>query len=112
MSQVLDMFSLKGHVALVTGASSGIGHHLAHTMAKAGAHVIVAARRADKLAMLVAELKAIGAKADAVSLDVTSQASVKACCDQIETIAGVADIIISNGHSSPFWRMLSCSRRR
>ncbi len=96
MSQVLDMFSLKGHVALVTGASSGIGHHLAHTMAKAGAHVIVAARRSDKLATLVAELKAIGAKADAVSLDVTSQASVKACFDQIEAIAGVADIIISN----------------
>lgn len=79
MSQVLDMFSLKGHVALVTGASSGIGHHLAHTTAKAGAHVIVAARRADKLAALVAELKAVGANADAVSLDVTSQASVKAC---------------------------------
>ena len=79
MSQVLDMFSLKGRVALVTGASSGIGYHLAHTMAKAGSHVIVAARRADKLATLVSELKATGAKADAVSLDVTSQASVKAC---------------------------------
>jgi len=96
VSHVLDIFSLKGHVALVTGASSGIGHHLAHTLARAGAHVIVAARRADKLAKLVAELKASGAIADAVSLDVTSQTSVKACFDQIETIAGVADIIISN----------------
>ncbi len=96
MSNGLEIFSLKGNVALVTGASSGIGEHLARTLARAGAHVIVAARRADKLASLVAELKATGAQADAVSLDVTSSSSIKACFDQIEHIAGAADIIISN----------------
>jgi tRNA-specific 2-thiouridylase len=49
VTQQLSMFSLEGHVALMTGASSGIGRHMAKTLARAGAHVIVAARRADKL---------------------------------------------------------------
>lgn len=91
-----SMFSLTGRTALVTGASSGIGRHMAHTLAQAGAHVIVAARRADKLQTLVEEIQVAGAQASAVSLDVTSAESVKACFDQIESLGLVADIIISN----------------
>jgi NAD(P)-dependent dehydrogenase (short-subunit alcohol dehydrogenase family) len=90
------LFSLTGRVALVTGASSGIGRHMANVLAQAGAHVIVAARRADKLQSLVEEIKANGAQASAVSLDVTSAESVKACFDQIEALGLVADIIVSN----------------
>ena len=90
------LFSLQGRTALVTGASSGIGRHMAKTLAQAGAHIIVAARRVDKLQALVDELKASGSQASAVSLDVTSADSVKACFDQIEALGLVADVIISN----------------
>jgi len=92
----LSMFGLAGRVALVTGASSGIGRHMAMTLAHAGAHVVVAARRTEKLQTLVDEINASGAQASAVSLDVTSAASVKSCFDQIETLGLVADVIISN----------------
>jgi len=91
-----SMFSLTGRTALVTGASSGIGRHMAYTLAQAGAHVIVAARRVEKLQTLVEEIQASGAQANAVSLDVTRAESVKACFDQIESLGLVADIIISN----------------
>ena len=77
------LFSLQGRTALVTGASSGIGRHMAKTLAQAGAHVIVAARRVDKLHTLVDEINASGSQATAVSLDVTSADSVNACFDQI-----------------------------
>ena len=90
------LFSLQGRTALVTGASSGIGRHMAKTLAQAGAHVIVAARRADKLQTLVDEIKISGSQATAVSLDVTNADSVKACFDQIEALGLVADVIISN----------------
>lgn len=92
----LSMFGLTGHVALVTGASSGIGRHMANTLARAGAHVVVAARRTDKLQTLVDELKASGAQACAVALDVTNADSIRACFDQIESLGLVADIVISN----------------
>jgi len=90
------LFSLAGKVALMTGASSGIGRHLAKTLAAAGAKVIVAARRVDKLEELVKEIQAMGAQAHAVALDVSNAESVRHCFDQIETLAGAADIIISN----------------
>lgn len=91
-----SLFSLSGRTALVTGASSGIGRHMAKTLAQAGATVIVAARRADKLQTLVEEIKASGAQACAVSLDVTSADSVKDCFDQIEALGLIADVIVSN----------------
>jgi NAD(P)-dependent dehydrogenase (short-subunit alcohol dehydrogenase family) len=69
---------------------------MAKTLAQAGAQVIVAARRVDKLQTLVDELKASGSNASAVSLDVTRAESVKACFDQIEALGLVADVIISN----------------
>lgn len=96
MSQVQSLFNLTGHTALVTGASSGIGRHMARTLAQAGAHVIVAARRIDKLQALVDELKASGAQASPVSLDVTQAESVKRCFEEIEALGLLADIIISN----------------
>jgi NAD(P)-dependent dehydrogenase (short-subunit alcohol dehydrogenase family) len=91
-----DLFRLNGHKALVTGASSGLGRHFAMTLAGAGAEVIVAARRADKLAALVKETAALGANAHAVSVDVTSEASVREAFDQIGNTIGTADIIVNN----------------
>ena len=91
------MFRLDGRRALVTGASSGLGRRFALTLAHAGAEVVVAARRADKLADLVAELESLSVRAFAVSLDVTDRASIAACFDEIERRAGgPADIVVNN----------------
>ena len=90
------LFSLEGKVALVTGASSGLGAHFAKTLAQAGAQVIVAARRADKLTQLVDEIRAQGGIATAQSLDVTDADSVQQALDAAEQTYGVVDILVNN----------------
>jgi len=83
---------LDGKRALVTGASSGFGAHFAQLLASAGAEVVLAARRTDKLQSLADSLRAQGAKVSAVALDVSSKDSVHACFEQI----GACDILINN----------------
>lgn len=70
---------LKGKTALVTGASGGLGAHFAELLAGAGAHVIVAARRAAALEALCERITAAGGKAEAVSLDVTEPEAITEC---------------------------------
>lgn len=89
-------FSLVGKRVLVTGASSGFGEHFARLCARSGAAVVVAARRTDRLQKLVADIKAEGANAIAVELDVRSRESVVACFDTIEKTGPVADVIVNN----------------
>jgi NAD(P)-dependent dehydrogenase (short-subunit alcohol dehydrogenase family) len=89
-------FDLTGKVALVTGASSGLGVHFARTLAAAGASVAIAARRADRLASLQAELQAAGTKAVAVELDVQSGDSITAAFVAAERALGPIDIVINN----------------
>jgi NAD(P)-dependent dehydrogenase (short-subunit alcohol dehydrogenase family) len=89
-------FDLTGKVALVTGASSGLGVHFARTLAAAGASVAIAARRADRLASLQAELQAAGAKAVAVELDVQSGDSITAAFAAAEQALGPIDIVVNN----------------
>lgn len=89
-------FDLSGKVALITGASSGLGVHFARTLASAGASVAVAARRADRLSSLQAELEQEGAKAIAVDLDVQSAASITAAFDSAERALGSVDIVVNN----------------
>ena len=91
-----SMFRLDGRLALVTGASSGLGRHFALVLARAGASVAVAARRADNLNALVDEIRSLGAAAHAVSLDVTDAASVTRCFDAIAERAGCPDILVNN----------------
>ena len=91
-----SMFRLDGRLALVTGASSGLGRHFALVLARAGASVAVAARRADNLNALVDEIRSLGAAAHAVSLDVTDAASVTRCFDAIAEHAGCPDILVNN----------------
>src|SRR5882762_2830389 len=90
------LFDLSGRVALVTGASSGLGAHFAQALGAAGAAVVVAARRADRLASLQAELTKAGIKAAAVDLDVQSGASIAATFDAGEQALGPIDIVVNN----------------
>ncbi len=91
-----SLFQLHGRIAVVTGASSGLGRHFAQVLAAAGASVVVAARRVDRLTDLVTQLREQGTPAHAVALDVTDAKSVQACFDQIEQLTGAPDIVISN----------------
>jgi NAD(P)-dependent dehydrogenase (short-subunit alcohol dehydrogenase family) len=91
-----SLFRLDGQVALVTGASSGLGWHFAKVLAGAGAHVVVAARRKQRLQGLCAEIEAQGGKATAVVLDVTLASSVTACFDECQKQVGIPDVVVSN----------------
>lgn len=94
--QITQVFSLDGKVALVTGASSGLGAHFARALAAAGATVVAAARRRDRLETLVADIGDDGGMAIAVALDVTDADSVMAALDGIEASAGPIDVLVNN----------------
>lgn len=89
-------FDLTGKVALVTGASSGLGVHFARTLAEEGASVAIAARRADRLASLKADLQAGGANVAAIDLDVQSAEAVTAAFDAAEKALGPIDVVVNN----------------
>ncbi|SDS63284.1 NAD(P)-dependent dehydrogenase, short-chain alcohol dehydrogenase family [Halopseudomonas sabulinigri] len=101
-------FDLTGKTALITGASSGLGAHFARLLASAGARVVVAARRAERLSALVEELKSQGHSALAVTMDVTDSDSVEAGFSAAEQAFGVCDILVNNagiGDPVPFLEM-------
>ena len=90
------MFSLKNKVAVVTGASQGIGRETARALAEAGAKVVVAARTEEKLAELVSEITAAGGQAFAVKMDVADPEQVKAGFKQVLEKFGRLDILVNN----------------
>ena len=87
---------LDGKVALVTGASSGLGWRFAELLSGAGAHVALAARRTDKLDALKASIEKSGGKAFVVKMDVTDIASVRAAVAAAEAALGGIDILLNN----------------
>jgi 3-oxoacyl-[acyl-carrier protein] reductase len=90
------MFSLKDKVALVTGASQGIGRATALTLAEAGAKVAIAARNAEKLVSLAEEILAAGGEALPVHMDVTDAMQVKTGFQQLVGKFGKLDILVNN----------------
>src|SRR5262245_27483639 len=104
-----SMFSLAGKTALVTGASSGLGEHFARVLARAGAQVVLAARRLDRLQRLEAEISAAGGKAWPVAVDVTERASVMRAFDAAEAAAGPVTVLVNNAGvpSSTFFLRVS-----
>ena len=88
--------SLKGKVALVTGASGGLGSHFGKVLAEAGATVVLAARRVDKLEEEVAALTEAGYSAYAVELDVTDSESIANAFDEAQRRAGLPEVIVNN----------------
>jgi NAD(P)-dependent dehydrogenase (short-subunit alcohol dehydrogenase family) len=88
--------TLDGSIALVTGASAGLGRHFAQVLARAGATVAVTARRTELLEQLARSIEAAGGRAFAVRMDVTSSESVRAALDHIQATIGVPDIVVNN----------------
>ena len=91
-----DMFDLKGRVALVTGASSGLGAQFAKALADNGAAVALVARRADRLQTLKKDIEAKGGKAIAIEADVTDRAAMSSAFDAAEKAFGTVTILINN----------------
>jgi 3-oxoacyl-[acyl-carrier protein] reductase len=87
---------MKDRVALITGASQGIGRACAVLLAQHGARVVTAARQQEKLAQLVAEIRAAGGQAAAVPLDVSSAESIAEAFNQAEAAFGKVEILVNN----------------
>lgn len=91
-----DMFNLKGRVALVTGASSGLGVQFAKALADNGAAVALVARRADRLKSLKDEIEGKGGRAVAIEADVTDHAAIARAFDAAEKAFGTVTILVNN----------------
>ncbi len=106
MSYSID---LSGRVALVTGASSGLGAQFARTLAKAGACVALAGRRTELLKTLRSEIEGAGGDAHVVKLDVTDIDSINSAVAHAETEVGTLDILINNSGVSTTQRLIDVS---
>ena len=96
---------LSGRVAFVTGASSGLGAQFARTLARAGAGVVLASRRVEKLKELRARIEGEGGDAHVVELDVTDHDSIKSAVAHAETEMGSIDILVNNSGVSTTQRL-------
>ena len=90
------VFDLKGQTAIITGASSGLGHRFALTLARAGAQVVLAARRIDRLEELAREIERSGGHALCFALDVTSEDNINEVMESAESKLGALTIVVNN----------------
>ena len=97
---------LSGRVAMVTGASSGLGEQFARALSRAGAGVVLAARRMDRLKALRAELESEGGDAHVVELDVSDPDSIRAAVAHAETEMGGIDILVNNSGVSTTQKLI------
>lgn len=102
MSYQID---LSGRIALITGASRGLGAHFALTLARAGAAVVLASRNVEKLKVLRAQIHAEGGSAHVVALDVTDLASIASAVAHAETEVGPIDVLVNNSGVSTTQRL-------
>jgi len=91
-----DYFELSNKIALVTGASSGLGLHFATRLADAGVHVVLAARRKDKLAALASDIRSAGGTAHILAMDVHDRTSTDATLAKMAEDIGAPDILVNN----------------
>jgi len=93
---ILDKFSLKGKVAVVTGGNRGIGRAIAGGFAEAGATVVIAARNDKKSAEAATEIEASGGRAIAVTSDVSDRAQIERMIDTVTSDVGPIDVLVNN----------------
>jgi NAD(P)-dependent dehydrogenase (short-subunit alcohol dehydrogenase family) len=112
MDALSDLFSLRGHIGLVTGASSGLGVECAHALALGGADVAIAARRGDRLERLAAELTdSYGVRAVSAQTDITSDSELDRLIETVRAKLGLVDILVNNAGISPTGRAEDFSRQ-
>jgi NAD(P)-dependent dehydrogenase (short-subunit alcohol dehydrogenase family) len=108
-SPVAYSIDLSGRVAFITGASSGLGEQFARTLSRAGAAVVLASRRVERLKDLRAQIEAEGGDAHVLALDVTDLDSVKAAVAHAETEVGAIDVLVNNSGVSTTQRIQDVS---
>lgn len=89
------MFNLKGRIAVITGASSGLGKQMTISFAKQGANLVILARRMDKLELLAGEIKKMGVQCLPIKCDVTNVENIKNACKLVEKEYGKVDILVN-----------------
>src|ERR1022692_3669478 len=105
MDSLDSLFGLRGHIGIVTGASSGLGVECAHALALAGADVELAARRGDRLGPLAGGLEqAYGGRAIGVQTDITADADLDRLVATCAAKLGLPDILVNNAGISPTGR--------
>jgi len=98
-----DLFNLDGKIALVTGASRGIGEGIAKLLAQNGAHVIVSSRKIDGCQKVVDEIKSAGFSAEAMACHIGDMEQIGALFEQIKSEHGKLDILVNNAAANPFF---------
>lgn len=112
MSHLEELFGLRGRVALVTGASSGLGVESASALAKAGAAVGLVARRKERLVAVAEELSGLGARTCIAPADVTRADEIEAALDLVEEELGPIDILVNGAGIAPLSRAEKHSREK
>ena len=102
-----QLFDLTGRVALITGASRGIGEATAKLLAEQGAHVIVSSRKQEELDKVAAAIKAAGGKATAIAAHAGESAAIKSLIAEIEASFGRLDILVNNAATNPYFGHIS-----
>ncbi len=111
MNSLMELFSLKGHIGLVTGASSGLGVECAQALALAGADIALAARRGDRVEKLADELTTLyGVRSIGVQTDITADSDLDRLVEAVQARLGDIDILVNNAGISPTGRAESLSR--